>query len=70
MFLARFRVVTARKLIGWWRLAIVGAFVIAAVVTPTPDPVTCTFVALPLIVLYVVGIVLAYIVQPRGTADG
>jgi len=70
MFLARFRVVTARKLIGWWRLAIVGAFVIAAVVTPTPDPVTCTIVALPLIALYVVGIVLAYIVQPRVSADG
>lgn len=70
MFLARFRIVTARKLIGWWRLAIVGAFVIAAVVTPTPDPVTCTIVALPLIVLYCLGIVLAYIVQPRASADG
>ena len=65
MFLARFRIVTARKLIGWWRLAIVGAFVIAAVVTPTPDPVTCTIVALPLIVLYILGIILALIVQPR-----
>ena len=70
MFLARFRIVTARKLIGWWRLAIVGAFVTSAVVTPTPDPVTCTIVALPLIALYVVGIVLAYIVQPRVSADG
>jgi sec-independent protein translocase protein TatC len=68
MFLARFQVVTARKLIGWWRLAIVGAFVIAAVVTPTPDPVTCTLVAVPLIGLYFVGIVLAYIVQPRDLA--
>jgi sec-independent protein translocase protein TatC len=71
MFLARFRLVTARKLIGWWRLAIVGAFVIAAVVTPTPDPVTCTIVAVPLIGLYFLGVILAFIVQPRepATAD-
>ena len=66
MFLARLRIVTARRLIGWWRLAIVGAFVVAAVVTPTPDPVTCTIVALPLIGLYFLGVLLAVIVQPRG----
>ena len=59
-------IVTARRLIGWWRLAIVGAFIIAAVVTPTPDPVTCTIVALPLIGLYFLGVLLAIIVQPRG----
>jgi sec-independent protein translocase protein TatC len=70
MFLARFRIVTARKLIGWYRYAIVGAFVIAAVVTPTPDPITCTIVALPMMGLYVIGIGLAYIVQPRGSAEG
>jgi len=68
MFLARFRLVTARKLIGWWRLAIVGAFVVAAVVTPTPDPVTCTIVAVPLIGLYFLGVALAFLVQPRETA--
>jgi len=66
MFLARLRIVTARRLIGWWRFAIVGAFVVAAVVTPTPDPVTCTIVALPLIGLYFLGVALAVAVQPRG----
>jgi sec-independent protein translocase protein TatC len=65
MYLARFRVVTARQLIEWWRLAIVGAFLIAAVVTPTIDPVTQSFVAGPIIVLYFVGIALAVVVQPR-----
>jgi sec-independent protein translocase protein TatC len=67
MFLGRFGIVTARKLIGWWRYAIVGAFVVAAVVTPTPDPVTCTVVAVPLIALYFLGVILAFIVQPRGS---
>jgi sec-independent protein translocase protein TatC len=65
MYLARFRIVNARQLIEWWRIAIVGAFLIAAVVTPTIDPVTQSFVAGPIIVLYFVGILLAVIVQPR-----
>jgi sec-independent protein translocase protein TatC len=45
----------------------VAAFVIAAVVTPTWDPVTQTVVAGPIIVLYFLGIILAFIVQPRGS---
>jgi len=63
--LARLGVVTARKVLGFWRYMIVVIFVIAAVVTPTPDPITQTFVAGPLIVLYLVGIALAYLVQPK-----
>jgi sec-independent protein translocase protein TatC len=69
MYLARFRIVRAGQLLRWWRLAIVGAFVIAAVVTPTWDPVTQSVVAGPIIVLYFLGIVLAWIVQPRRPAS-
>jgi sec-independent protein translocase protein TatC len=65
MYLARFGLVSGTQLIKWWRFAIVGAFVISAIVTPTIDPVTQTFVAGPIIVLYVVGIGLAFIVQPK-----
>jgi len=65
MFLARLRVVNATQLIHWWRPAIVAAFVIAAIVTPSIDPVTCTIVAVPIIGLYFLGIGLAVIVQPR-----
>ncbi len=46
-------------------LAIVVAFVIAAIVTPTIDPVTQSLVAGPIIVLYFLGIVLAWLVRPR-----
>ncbi len=65
MYLARFGIVSARQLLHWWRFAIVGAFVIAAIVTPTIDPVTQSLVAGPIIVLYFLGIVLAVFVQPR-----
>jgi sec-independent protein translocase protein TatC len=63
--LAKLRVVRARQLIGFWRYAVVIIFIIAAIVTPTPDPITQTFVAGPLVFLYIVGIFFAWIIQPK-----
>jgi sec-independent protein translocase protein TatC len=63
MGLAKVGVVTSRKLLGYWRFAIVGAFIISAFVTPSIDPVTQTLVAGPMVVLYFVGIVLAKLVE-------
>ena len=65
MFLARMGIVSSKKLIGWWRYAIVLAFVTSAVITPTIDPVTQSLVAGPIIALYAVGIVLARIFGRR-----
>ena len=65
MYLARFGIVTAGQLLRWWRYAIVAAFLIAAFVTPTIDPVTQSIVAGPIIVLYFLGIILAVFVQPK-----
>ena len=41
------------------RYAIVGAFAIAAVITPTPDPFNQTLVAIPMYLLYELGVLLA-----------
>jgi sec-independent protein translocase protein TatC len=73
MGLAKLGVVTSRRLLGWWRYALVLAFVVAAVVTPSIDPVTQSLVAAPIIVLYFAGIILAKLVEgrpvvPRGRA--
>jgi len=65
MGLAKVGVVHSRKLLSWWRFAIVGAFIISAVVTPSIDPVTQTLVATPMIVLYFVGIALAKLVEGK-----
>jgi sec-independent protein translocase protein TatC len=65
MYLSRFGIVSAGQLLRWWRFAIVAAFVVAAIVTPTIDPVTQSLVAGPIIVLYFLGIVLAVFVRPR-----
>lgn len=59
--LARFGLVTGRKLLSWWRFAIPGAFLVSAFVTPTIDPVTQTFVAGPIIVLWLLGTGLAFV---------
>jgi len=63
MGLAKLHVVTSRKLLSWWRYAIVLAFVISAIVTPSIDPITQTVVAVPMITLYFTGIFLAWLVE-------
>jgi sec-independent protein translocase protein TatC len=47
------------------RYAIVIILIIAAVVTPTPDALTMTVVAIPLFVLYELSIVVAGVVEKR-----
>lgn len=69
--LARLGVVTPRWLGRYRRYAIVMAFVAAAIITPTFDPVNQTLVAVPIIVLYEFGILLARIghrLRGRGRA--
>lgn len=66
LFLAKMRLVTAGFLWRHLRFAILFIFIAAAVLTPSPDPWNQTAFALPMIGLYLVGIVVAWIVQPRG----
>jgi sec-independent protein translocase protein TatC len=62
---ARLGLVRARQLLRFWRYAIIIVFIIAAFVTPTPDPVTQSFVAGPLLGLYFLGVLMAWMVQPK-----
>ena len=47
------------------RYITLSAFVLGAIITPTVDLVNQTLVAVPLIVLYEVGVALAWLVRPR-----
>ncbi|HVN75444.1 MAG TPA: twin-arginine translocase subunit TatC [Thermoanaerobaculaceae bacterium] len=61
MLLARFGIVTAKFLLKYFRFAVLIIFIIAAVITPTPDiPTQCVF-ALPMVALYLLGILVAWI---------
>jgi len=59
--LARFGLVTPRLLVRGWRIAVVAIAVLAAVITPTPDPFNMGLVMLPMIVLYAFSIAMAAI---------
>ncbi|MBL1171483.1 MAG: twin-arginine translocase subunit TatC [Chloroflexi bacterium] len=61
MLLARLKFVTARQLAGGWRYAVVAITIAAAAITPTVDPVNMGLVTLPLMGLYLISIVLAWI---------
>ncbi len=45
-------ILSARRLLRWWRIAVFLMFVIAAFVTPTPDPFGMSALALPMVALY------------------
>jgi len=64
-FLARLGIVKPKMLSSKRRHAFVAAFIIAALITPTFDPINQTLVAAPLIVLYELSIWLAKLVQPK-----
>jgi sec-independent protein translocase protein TatC len=61
LILARLGLISADTLIRNWRYAIVIIAVVAAIVTPTVDPVNMALVMAPLIVLYLLSILLAKI---------
>ena len=60
-FLARMGIVTPAFLMQKFKFAVVLAFIIAAIVTPTPDMVTQTALALPMIGLYLLGVGVAWL---------
>jgi sec-independent protein translocase protein TatC len=67
-FLARLGIVSARGMWGNFRYAILVIFLAAAIVTPTPDAATQTILAVPMLGLYLVGILIAWAVGPRDRA--
>jgi sec-independent protein translocase protein TatC len=58
-------VVSARKLLSWWRIAVFLFFLFAAIVTPTPDPFNMTILALCMSLLYFGAVGIAFIIDAR-----
>jgi sec-independent protein translocase protein TatC len=61
--LAKLGLVTAGGLLKQWRIAIVVIAIVAAVVTPTADPVNMGLLMLPLTVLYLLSVLFAMIAR-------
>ena len=69
-FLARLGIITPKWLSDKRKLAIIFAFILAAIITPTIDPVNQCLVAVPLIILYEMSIWLAKLVQKKEKEEG
>ena len=63
-FLAMFGIVSPKFLLKNIRYAVLAVFIVAAVICPSPDPWTMCLYALPMLGLYVVGILVAWWVHP------
>ncbi|WP_116998601.1 twin-arginine translocase subunit TatC [Desertimonas flava] len=65
VFLQLVGVLSPKQLISWWRYALVGIVVLAAVITPSGDPISLAALALPMTVLYFASIGIGFIAQRR-----
>ncbi len=61
--LARLKIVTAKTLLKQWRIALAGSAIVAALITPTSDPVNMGLMMLPLFVLYLTSIIFAVLAR-------
>lgn len=57
--LAKLGIVSYRRLARWRKYALLLSFVISAIITPTPDPINQAIVALPIFLLYELGVQLS-----------
>lgn len=65
VFLQLVEVVSPQTLIRQWRFAIMGIFVLSAVITPSGDPITLFALAIPLCVLYLCAVLIGWLVVRR-----
>ena len=64
--IVRLRILTVKQLRSYRGYALILFAVVAAVVTPTPDPFTMLIAMAPLVVLYEISLILGRIFQPTG----
>ena len=69
VFLQLVGVVTPRRLMQSWRLALVGIAVIAAVITPSGDPITMAMLGVPMMILYFVAVLVGWLVVRKRPKD-
>ena len=67
--LSRLNLINARLLLKGWRIAIVISAIVAAVITPTGDPVNMALLMAPLLVLYLLSILMAAIATQKQAAS-
>ena len=69
MMLAKLRLVSHKGFSKVRKYVPIAALILSGIITPTPDWVNQSLVAVPLILLYELGIFLAWLVRPKGIRD-
>lgn len=69
LFLTRLGIVTPMFLLKKFKWAILISFVISAVITPSGDPVNQTIVALPIVILYLIGVGISFLFKKKETPN-
>jgi len=64
-FLAKIGVVSAGWMVRKFKYAVLVIFIVSAIITPTPDMITQTILAVPMIVLYWLSILVAWLVGKK-----
>ncbi|MGI4828923.1 MAG: twin-arginine translocase subunit TatC [Janthinobacterium lividum] len=63
-FLALFGIVDGKFLVRNFRYAVMAIFLLAAIICPTPDPFGMCLFASPMLILYAIGVGIAFLVHP------
>jgi len=67
--LAKLGIIDAKGLAKQWRIVIILIAIIAAVATPTPDPINMAIFMVPLFILYLLGILLAALAKKEQSKE-
>jgi sec-independent protein translocase protein TatC len=60
-FLSRMGIITSRWMIKNFKYAVLVIFIVAAIITPSPDVINQSILAVPMLILYVLSILIAFI---------
>ena len=63
-FLSVAGVVTHRSLLRFWKISVIGTFVVAALLTP-PEPVSQLMMAVPMVALFFISVGVSYVITRR-----
>lgn len=66
VFLQLIHVLRPRQLLGWWRYAVVLIVFLAALITPSGDPISLAALSAPMTVLYFVAILVGWLLTRGG----
>ncbi len=68
-FLAKLGLVTGRMMLRYFKYAVLGIFIVAAAITPSPDMASQIIVAVPMVGLYAISILVAMIFGRKRKVD-